>query len=123
MRNDIEEISAALGLSPQALITCVCAVMALMFAAVGTGDDVICVASAVGGCGVIAIGVRAALRPSRRFPRGRLEMSGAPGVTTTRRLGLFYVLVGVICVMISLVARRADPLVLSVLTSGPRAVS
>jgi uncharacterized membrane protein YqgA involved in biofilm formation len=59
--------------------------------------------AALGGLAIIGLGVRALLAPSRPFDIGRL---GVPAIDTSRRLGAFYVLTGVLWIVIALHTAR-----------------
>jgi hypothetical protein len=106
MQDDLRRISDALGVPLAWLIGVAVTGMAALLAAVASHDAAVGdVAAAFGGV-IALIGIRGALRPSRRF---RLEnVTNSPGIDTTRRVGLFYVAVGLIWAMIALLATKSS---------------
>lgn len=102
MRNDLQRISAALELPPQWLVRLILLSVTTLFAAAVTRE--VPVALVAAGCGLVisGVGARAAIRPSRPF---RLESPHqVPSITTTRRLGLFYMATGFVWTALSLMA-------------------
>jgi hypothetical protein len=75
-------------------------------AAAGTTHSAIAgTIAALVGLGIASLGIRAIVRPSR--PLRLSPLSTVPGITTSRRLGAFYFLPGVVWVGMSLLALTA----------------
>lgn len=106
MGDDLRRISQALDVPVSWLLGIALAGFAALLAAVGSHDWTVGGVAAGFGVVISLIGVRAAIRPSRPF---RLEnVENTPGITTSRRLGLFYVAAGVGWAMIALLAANGS---------------
>jgi hypothetical protein len=102
MEDDLQHVAEALGVPTRWLVTFVLFGFFMLLAAAITHDAAFADVAAALGALISLIGVRAAMRPSRPF---RLEnFTNSPGINTTRRVGMFYVLVGLVWAALALVA-------------------
>ena len=100
MGDDFERISEALGVPTQWLLGLGLLAFAMLFAAIAIRNSALAVVAAAFGILMSLIGVRAAIRPSRPF---RLE-NFAPWINTTRRVGAFYVVAGLVWALLAVTA-------------------
>lgn len=92
MRDDLDRVSEALGVPTRWLLGLLAVAFTILVAAAVTHDAAVERIAAAVGVLMSLIGLRAAMRPSRPF---HLEnLTNSPGIDTTRRVGLFYVVVG-----------------------------
>jgi hypothetical protein len=102
MGDDLQRVSEALGVPTPWLLAFVLVAFTMLLAAAITRDAAVAGVAAALGVLISLIGARAAIRPSRPF---RLEnFTNSPRINTTRRVGLFYVLVGLVWAVLALEA-------------------
>lgn len=97
-------IADALRVSLNVLLSIVSAAFGTLVAAQYTHSRALAVLAGLGGLTILALGLRAVRAPSRPFDIGSF---GAPGITTSRRLGAFYVVVGLVWVLFAVGTTRA----------------
>jgi hypothetical protein len=107
MLDDFRRIAQALGVSERLLVGAGLGGFALLLLVATTKDTAVGVVSAVFGACVTLVGARAIVRPSRPFAITSLRKgSGLEYLNTTRRLGGFYILAGLVWIMVSLIVTQ-----------------
>jgi hypothetical protein len=100
--DDLRRVSVALDVPLGWLLSFVVLAFVMLLAAVATHSETVGFVAAGSGLCITLLGVRAAIRPSRPF---QLKNFGnSPWINSTRRVGLFYVMAGVVWAMLALIA-------------------
>jgi branched-subunit amino acid transport protein len=100
--DDFREIAAALDVPLGWLVGSVVCGFVTLVAAVTTRSVVAATISSLVSLAIAGAGLRAVLRPTR--PLHLSQEAQVPHVRTSRQLGAFYVLAGLVSVMLSLIA-------------------
>jgi hypothetical protein len=101
--DDLHKVASALAVPASWLLTLLGGGMVVLVAAIAAHSRPIGLCSAIIGVALLSLGLRAVVRPSQPFDPSSLNSEAGMGyINTSRRVGGFYAVVGVVWVVVSL---------------------